>query len=174
MAASRVAPVWPALSTGNANTNGAVWSTVPASNPCTKFVGSPGMIHDRTPDCHPVSWAWMQPHSPELTTERSVDSSSTWVTDVLGISFCHIIHGCLFNQALADFRSTGAGIKCMYFKTPPLTAHRLSPLSGFVSRPRHVRKLPVTWYRQRSSPGTSVSSTTYNWLKESRISQNMA
>ena len=26
---------------------------------CTKCVGCPGIIHDRTPDCHPVSWAWM-------------------------------------------------------------------------------------------------------------------
>ena len=33
--------------------------TVPAFNFCTKCVGS--IIHDRTPDCQPVSWAWMTP-----------------------------------------------------------------------------------------------------------------
>ena len=28
-------------------------------NSCTKRVDSPGLTHDRTLDCHPVSWAWM-------------------------------------------------------------------------------------------------------------------
>ena len=32
---------------------------LPTSNNCTECLGSPGIIHDRTPDCHPVSWAWM-------------------------------------------------------------------------------------------------------------------
>ena len=34
-------------------------NTMPAFNSCTKCVGSPGIIHDRTPDDPPVSWAWM-------------------------------------------------------------------------------------------------------------------
>ena len=33
----------------------------------------------------------------------------------------------------------------VWSKAPPLTAHCLSPLPGFKSRPGHVRKLPVTW-----------------------------
>ena len=28
-------------------------------NSCTKSVGSPCIIHDRTPKCHPFFWAWM-------------------------------------------------------------------------------------------------------------------
>ena len=47
----------------------------------------------------------------DLTTERRFDSQATWVIDVLGLSFGHVIHGCFYNQALADVRSTGAGIK---------------------------------------------------------------
>ena len=39
--------------------------TVPASNSCTKCVGSPSIIHEHTHDCHPVSWACMHewPHN---------------------------------------------------------------------------------------------------------------
>ena len=33
--------------------------TVPICNPCTNYVGSSGLIHDRTPNCNPVSRAWM-------------------------------------------------------------------------------------------------------------------
>ena len=33
--------------------------TMPTFNSCTKCVGSPGIIHDSTLNCHPVSWAWM-------------------------------------------------------------------------------------------------------------------
>ena len=33
------------------------YCAVPAHTFCTKHVGSPGILHDRTPDCHPVSWA---------------------------------------------------------------------------------------------------------------------
>ena len=28
--------------------------------------------------------------------------------------FGNVIHGCLYNQAMTDIRSTGAGIKCLY------------------------------------------------------------
>ena len=34
-------------------------STVPTFNSCIRYVGISGIIHDRKPDCHPVSWAWM-------------------------------------------------------------------------------------------------------------------
>ena len=33
--------------------------TVPTFNSCTKYVGSPAIVHERTPDCHPVACAWM-------------------------------------------------------------------------------------------------------------------
>ena len=52
--------------------------------------------------------------SDDLTTERSFDPQATWVIDVLGTSFWHVIHRALYNQALADVRSIGAGIKCLY------------------------------------------------------------
>ena len=47
----------------------------------------------------------------DLTTERSFDSQGTWVRGVLGLIFCHVIHGCLYNQALADVQSTGAATR---------------------------------------------------------------
>ena len=51
------------------------------------------------------------------TTERGFDSQFAWVIDVLGLfvtcDIC-VIHGCFCNQALADVRSTDAGIKCLY------------------------------------------------------------
>ena len=31
--------------------------TVPTFNSCSKCLGNPGIIHDRTPDCHRVSWS---------------------------------------------------------------------------------------------------------------------
>ena len=49
-----------------------------------------------------------------LTTERSFDSQVTWVIDVIGLFFWHVIHGCLYNQALEDVWLTGARIKCLY------------------------------------------------------------
>ena len=42
----------------------------------------------------------------DLTNDRSFDLQATWVIDVLGLLFRHVIHGCLYNQSLA---STGAG-----------------------------------------------------------------
>ena len=48
-----------------------------------------------------------------LTTERDFDSQATWVIDVLGLYF-DVIQGCGYNEALADDRATGAGIKCIY------------------------------------------------------------
>ena len=58
--------------------------TVPTFNSCTKCMGSPGIINDRTSDCH---------QSPghgcidDLTTERSFDSQATWVIDMLDLFF---------------------------------------------------------------------------------------
>ena len=58
----------------------------------------------------------------DLTNKRSFDSEATSVIDVLGSFFCHFIHGCLYNQALTDVRSTGLGIK---FFTVQLASHDL-------------------------------------------------
>ena len=60
---------------------------MPAFNSCTKCVGGPCIIHDRTPDCHLVFLAWIQAHVPNLKTESSFDSQATWVIDVLSLSF---------------------------------------------------------------------------------------
>ena len=83
--------------------------TVPAFNSCTKYMGRPGIIRNRT-----VSWAWMRSHVTDLTTEFSSYSKDTWVIDMFGLWFWHVIHGRLYSQALADVRPTGAGIKCLH------------------------------------------------------------
>ena len=70
-------------------------------------MGSLGVIHDRTSDCHLVSWAWMPPQVPDLTTERGFDSQATWVVDVLGLLTCY---PCFPRPGTANVRSTGAEI----------------------------------------------------------------
>ena len=47
----------------------------------------------------------------DLTTERSFGSQATLC---LAYFLTRLIHKCLYDQALADVRSTGAGIKCLY------------------------------------------------------------
>ena len=47
-------------------------------------MGSPGIIHDRTPDCHPV---FGHRYLDDLTPGGSFDSHTTWVIDVLGLFF---------------------------------------------------------------------------------------
>ena len=49
-----------------------------------------------------------------LIAERNFDSQATWVIDVLGL-FVDVIHGYLYKEALADSRSTDAGIKRQYY-----------------------------------------------------------
>ena len=53
----------------------------------------------------------------DITSVRSFDTLAEWVIDVLALFFGHVIHMCLFNQALADIQSTGAGVKCLYCTT---------------------------------------------------------
>ena len=62
----------------------------------------------------------------DLTTERSYDVQAMWIIDVLGF-FIHFIHRRVYNQALADVRSTGAGIKCQHCRLIPLTASLVVP-----------------------------------------------
>ena len=52
---------------------------MPIFNCCTKCVCSPGIIHDQTPDCHPVSWSWM--HGWLNNIEWSYDLHATRVID---------------------------------------------------------------------------------------------
>ena len=56
-------------------------------------MGSPGIIHDRMSDCHPVSWSigCMD----YLTTESSFDSHSMWVIVVLGLYLGLLYMGCV-------------------------------------------------------------------------------
>ena len=49
----------------------------------------------------------------DLTTARSFDSQALSVIDIFSF-FGHVSDWCFYNQALADVRSTGAGIKCLY------------------------------------------------------------
>ena len=51
-----------------------------------------------------------------LTTEHNFESQATRVIDVLCLFF-DVIRGCLYNQALTDVRSTGAGIKYLFCST---------------------------------------------------------
>ena len=41
--------------------------------------------------------------------------------------------------------AVGTALMAMWYKALPLNASHLSPLYGFKSQLRHVRKLPVTW-----------------------------
>ena len=65
--------------------------------------------HARLPSIFLGMDAWIT-----LTTEGSFESQATWVFDVLFLYVWHNIHGCFYNQARADVRSSGAGIKCPY------------------------------------------------------------
>ena len=47
----------------------------------------------------------------DLPTYRGFGSQATKAIDVLGLLFDIVIHGCFYNQALADVRSIAAGIK---------------------------------------------------------------
>ena len=88
--------------------------TVATLNSCTECVSCPAIVHDRTPDCYPVSWACMPPQVPDFTvTKCSFESEATWVIDVL-VYFLTSYLWFYSNHALTDIRSTGAGIKCLY------------------------------------------------------------
>ena len=87
---------------------------MPAFNSCTKCTGSSVVIHDRVPYSHQISRSWMRPQVPALTTQCSFDLQAMWVIDGPGVFTLHIINVCLYNQALADVRSTGAGINYLH------------------------------------------------------------
>ena len=69
--------------------------TVPKFNSCTKYVGSPGIIHNCTCNCYSISWAWM-------TSELNL----SYICKLYGSLMCFFdklaMSMCLYNQALAD------------------------------------------------------------------------
>ena len=72
--------------------------TVPTFNSCTKCVSSPGRIHDRTPDCHLISWAWMHGLPLQLTValSRKLRGSSmcfAYICDIISMSVSTTRHG---------------------------------------------------------------------------------
>ena len=89
--------------------------TVVSYNSCTECLGRPGIIHDRTPDCNSFSCIWMHrwPHNWFVSY---VCHCGAWLI------FRHVIHGYLYNQALADVRSTGVGIKGLYCSDLPCSS----------------------------------------------------
>ena len=103
-------------------------NTVPTLNSCTKCVGSLGIIHDRTPICHPVFCGM-----------------NAYMTSWLNIAFirlafltCYLY--ILYNQELADVRSTVTSV-C----TAEVGDMRIYRVSGIVQTlPPTVFPLTVT------------------------------
>ena len=83
-------------------------TTVPTFNSCTKCVGRPGRIHDRTPECSPIFFGMDVYMTSQLILAliRKLRVSSMYLA-----YFLRCYTRCLYNQALPDVRSTGAGIK---------------------------------------------------------------
>ena len=53
----------------------------------------------------------------DLPAGRSFDSEATRVIGVLDLFFFDKLSMFLYNQALADVRTTGTGIKCLYYSS---------------------------------------------------------
>ena len=62
--------------------------TVPTFSICTKFAGSHNKIHDHTPDCNQVSWAWML----ELNVSSRTIDVLGFFFDMLFIGVCTTRH----------------------------------------------------------------------------------
>ena len=95
---------------GYSNSSHQLINTVPIFYSCTKCVGSPGIMHDRMPDCHPASWAWM-------TSQLNVALICKLPGSLMCLAYffvVHVIHRLLYNLILADVWLTGAVIECMY------------------------------------------------------------
>ena len=80
--------------------------TVPIFNSCTKCAGGQGIIKDLTLDSKQFPGYGCKD---DLTTERNFDSQASWVINMVGLFSFPFINGCLYNQALTDVQSTGAG-----------------------------------------------------------------
>ena len=89
--------------------------TVPAFNFCTKCMGIPDITHDRTPDCHPVSRAWI---GKCMTSQLNVVLICKLRRSLVCLAYFSTCYPWMCgNQALADARSTGAEIQCLYFRS---------------------------------------------------------
>ena len=64
----------------------------------TKCAGSPNKLHNRRPDWHPVSWPW--------TSQMNVILNCKLRGSLKCLVIWYAIHKFLYNQALADVRST--------------------------------------------------------------------
>ena len=65
-------------------------ATVLTINSCTEFVGSPSIIHDRTPECHPSSLGM-----------------DVWMTSQLSIALIHNLRGSLMRFLFFDILCMG-------------------------------------------------------------------
>ena len=76
--------------------------------------GKPGLNkrpHARLP------FSFLDMNALMTSTEHSFESQATLVIYVLGLFFWQVIHRSMYNQAFADVRSTGAGIKCLFYSS---------------------------------------------------------
>ena len=118
---------------------------MPTFNSCTKC---PGIIHERTPDCHPVSWAWM-------TSQLNLALIRKLLGSLMCLAYCYdMLSTSLYDQAMADVRSTGAEIKCLYcmphLTLPRKKIHGLYCIHQYrlESWPGHVRASHVSLVRR--------------------------
>ena len=103
-------------------------STVPISNTCTKCMGSPGIINDPTSDYYATqflaigAWITSQMNVALIRKLRGSLMSSPYFFEMLSMS--------VFNPALADVQSAGAGVECLYcmlFKSLSFQYPRITP-----------------------------------------------
>ena len=71
-------------------TNAMLPSTVPTFNSCTKCLVRPGIIHDRTPNFHPVSWRWMHVRLNVVLVRKLL--CAWFIFETLSISVCTTSH----------------------------------------------------------------------------------
>ena len=62
----------------------------------------------------PVVWAWMHALFNDITAGLSFDTQHTWDIGVIGLFLDIQTPWVFYNQAMADVRSTCAGIECLY------------------------------------------------------------
>ena len=94
--------------------------TVPTSNSCTKCVSSPVRIHDRTPDCHLISWAWMHglPLQLKVALSRKLRESSmcfAYICDIISMGVSTTRHGQTSGRLVQELnvRTVGSRNHCV-------------------------------------------------------------
>ena len=122
---------------------------MPTSNSCTTCVDDLDMIHDCTPD------EWMTSQLNEALIRKLHGSliCLAHFLDMLSKGVCT-----MYNQVLADVRSTAEGIKCLYCTSQiwglserfPLSSsltlcrHLISALNAQAARAYHTTACPIT------------------------------